>query len=29
MTPAETHELLVRRGLMIDHDLQLEGEFLR
>ena len=29
MTPAQTHELLVRRGLMIDHDLQLEGEFLR
>ncbi|MBV8504459.1 MAG: polysaccharide biosynthesis protein [Alphaproteobacteria bacterium] len=29
MTPAETHDLLVRRGLMIDHDLQLEGEFLR
>src|SRR5436190_1509507 len=29
MTPAETHELLVRRGLMIDPDLQLEGEFLR
>jgi UDP-glucose 4-epimerase len=29
MTPAATHELLVRRGLMIDHDLQLEGEFLR
>jgi UDP-glucose 4-epimerase len=29
MTSAETHELLVRRGLMIDHDLQLEGEFLR
>jgi FlaA1/EpsC-like NDP-sugar epimerase len=29
MTPTETHELLVSRGLMIDHDLQLEGEFLR
>jgi UDP-glucose 4-epimerase len=29
MTLAATHELLVRRGLMIDHDLQLEGEFLR
>jgi UDP-glucose 4-epimerase len=29
MTPAQTHELLMRRGLMIDHDLQLEGEFLR
>jgi UDP-glucose 4-epimerase len=29
MTPAATHELLVRRGLMVDHDLQLEGEFLR
>ncbi len=29
MTPGETHELLMRRGLMINDDLQLEGEFLR
>lgn len=29
MTPAETRDLLVRRGLMVDNELRLEGEFLR
>ena len=29
MTSAETRDLLVRRGLMVDNELRLEGEFLR